>query len=293
MRYMKKQGFRGEKITVLPMAFLSEARQHPLVQPLYFTDIGYFPEANSHWIERPEGSAQYVLIVCLKGQGFLDVGGRHKDIQSGEFICIPQGLAHTYGAKPTDPWSILWVHFLGTNAAQYGQRMPLPECMQLPQQKLLRVRSLFDEMFTCLERGYTLDGMIHLSQVLSHLLSTLFFLHQDVGDGMKRNRMMMENSILHMKENIGTRLTLPMLARQANLSTAQYSHLFKEMMGVAPIEYFNRIRIQQACLYLDTTDLKIKEIAQKLGFQDPYYFSRAFHRIMQQSPFGYRNVPKG
>jgi YesN/AraC family two-component response regulator len=52
--------------------------------------------------------------------------------------------------------------------------------------------------------------------------------------------------------------------------------------------YLTELRIQAACEYLDTTSLAIKEIAAILGYEDPYYFSRAFAKCTGQSPMKYR-----
>lgn len=46
--------------------------------------------------------------------------------------------------------------------------------------------------------------------------------------------------------------------------------------------------MQQACLLLDTTDMKINQICYKIGIEDTYYFSRLFSKIMGMSPREYR-----
>ena len=48
------------------------------------------------------------------------------------------------------------------------------------------------------------------------------------------------------------------------------------------------LKVQKACQYLLFTDLRIKEIANKLGIEDQYYFSRMFTKIMGMSPVAYR-----
>ena len=58
--------------------------------------------------------------------------------------------------------------------------------------------------------------------------------------------------------------------------------------GFSPIEYFNHLKVQKACQYLLFTDLRVKEIADKLGIEDPYYFSRMFSKLMGMSPGTYR-----
>jgi AraC-like DNA-binding protein len=64
--------------------------------------------------------------------------------------------------------------------------------------------------------------------------------------------------------------------------------LFKQKTGFAPMEYFNQLKVQKACQYLLFTDLRIKEIAEQLGMEDPYYFSRMFKGVMGLSPKEYR-----
>jgi len=98
-----------------------------------------------------------------------------------------------------------------------------------------------------------------------------------------------ELSINYMQENISQLLTLEDIARSVNFSASHYSALFRKKTGFAPIEYFNHLKIQKACQYLLYTELRIKEIADKLGIEDPYYFSRMFAKLMGQSPLQYRN----
>jgi YesN/AraC family two-component response regulator len=54
------------------------------------------------------------------------------------------------------------------------------------------------------------------------------------------------------------------------------------------MEYFNRLRMQRACELLQTTGRPVLEIGCKVGYNDPYYFSRAFKKIIGVSPNEYR-----
>ena len=68
--------------------------------------------------------------------------------------------------------------------------------------------------------------------------------------------------------------------------------LFKKQTGHSPLTYFNLLKMQQACLLLDTTDMKINQICYKIGIEDTYYFSRLFSKIMGMSPREYRKIEK-
>jgi len=83
-------------------------------------------------------------------------------------------------------------------------------------------------------------------------------------------------------------LTLKEIAEGVNLSGSHFSFIFRKKTGFSPIEYFNHLKVQKASQFLLFTDLRIKEIADKLGIKDPYYFTRMFTKLMGVSPATYR-----
>ena len=95
-------------------------------------------------------------------------------------------------------------------------------------------------------------------------------------------------SIVFMQKHIDEMLTLTAMAEWVNLSGSHFSFVFRKKTGFSPIEYFNHLKVQKACQYLLFTDLRVKEIADKLGIEDPYYFSRMFTKLMGMSPATYR-----
>ena len=57
-------------------------------------------------------------------------------------------------------------------------------------------------------------------------------------------------------------------------------------------KYFSNLKIQKSCQYLYFTDLSIKEICREVGFDDPYYFSRMFKKLMGMAPSKYKALYK-
>jgi AraC family transcriptional regulator of arabinose operon len=82
------------------------------------------------------------------------------------------------------------------------------------------------------------------------------------------------------------------LAKQCGISVSHYSRLFHQRTGSSPINYFNMLKIQSSCQHLYFTDRSIKEIAIALGFDDQYYFSRLFTKLIGVSPLKYRKTHK-
>jgi two-component system response regulator YesN len=99
--------------------------------------------------------------------------------------------------------------------------------------------------------------------------------------------------ISEMKEYIAANyqdgITLSEMARRFNLSSGHLSNLFHEETGESFSDYLNMIRLNKAKELLKTTDDKIYQIADQLGFNDAYYFSSWFKKQVGASPTTYRD----
>ena len=97
-----------------------------------------------------------------------------------------------------------------------------------------------------------------------------------------------EETIAYMQQHLDQPLQVATLAAKANFSPSHYFVLFKRRIGSAPIDYFTRMRMQRACRLLCDTNLSVKEVAAKLGYDDPFYFSRVFKSVNHLAPSDYR-----
>lgn len=107
-------------------------------------------------------------------------------------------------------------------------------------------------------------------------------------DETRENDRKIEQTIAFMRGHLNRPLHVAELASLANISPSHYFALFKRRVGCAPIDFFIRLRMRQACRLLDTTSLNVKEVAAALGYDDPFYFSRVFKSVNRISPSEYR-----
>lgn len=274
---------------VLPRPIVREALGGQLPVSALPSDVGYFPEARFHYMERPGGAPQLILILCVRGTGWVLVDGREWVVTPGQLIAIPPGRPHAYGAGE-HPWSIYWCHAAGAAAEDFGGLLggaPLLTIADYP-----RLVSLFEEMTGELAQGYGFHHLLAASTALIHLLGLVAAratVPETSPDAVPRIRLVAEFLRQHPEGRVG----IPELARMSNLSVSHFCLLFKRTTGFAPLDYFTRLKIRQACELLDTTALPLKQISQHLGFSDPLYFSRTFHRIQGLPPSAYRRTVKG
>ena len=101
-----------------------------------------------------------------------------------------------------------------------------------------------------------------------------------------------EESVAYMAQHLNRPLQVATLAAKVSVSPSHFFALFKRRIGVAPMDYFTRLRMERACRLLETTSLSVKEVAAELGYDDPFYFSRVFKSVNQLAPSDYRTAKR-
>ena len=93
----------------------------------------------------------------------------------------------------------------------------------------------------------------------------------------------------YISAHYGEQLSLDQLAQQFYLSSSYLSRLFKRETGTTLTTYLQNVRIEAAKNLLRTTALKSYEVAERVGINDPVYFSRIFKKITGLKPKDYRH----
>lgn len=104
-----------------------------------------------------------------------------------------------------------------------------------------------------------------------------------------RNKKMINEMKEYIAANYQNGITLSEMAKKFNLSSGHLSNLFHQETGESFSDYLNVIRLNKAKELLKTTDDKIYQISDQLGFNDAYYFSSWFKKLVGASPTTYRD----
>lgn len=291
-----KEGFNGERAIVLPKIIVDLLDKDPLASMLHITDIGYYPKAEHHYIERKEAINQYVFIYCMDGCGWYCINGNRYEVHANQYFILPAGIPHTYAADVNNPWTIYWIHFKGELAPLYAQNALHPTSINPEAHSRIDYRiNLFEEIFHTLKNGYKTENLQYVSSLFHHYLGSLRYIQQyrEANNDSINDNNAIETAIHYMKENIERRLTLKEISEAVGYSSSHFSLIFKKEIGHSPLNYFNLLKIQKACFLLDSTDMKISQICFKIGIEDAYYFSRLFSKIMGMSPRDYKKTLKG
>lgn len=285
----KKDGFIGQRMTYLPGIIKKNVLKDSRVRDLYITHIGIFPKAVGHFRNRPLGCSQYILLYCVEGEGWVEIGGKRQIVSANQLFVISPKTACRYGAGSKNPWSNYWLHFTGENALVYSPAINrvidiLPSSNSRIEERLL----LFEEMLQNVESHFKYEKVAYANICLKQFLMSIKYLQVYRSVKKEPENDLLEKVISFMKNNLNRNIRIDDFAKKCNCSSSNIYKLFKNNLDTAPLDFFIHLKMERACKYLVKTNMKVKEIGVKLGYEDPYYFSRIFSKHIGQSPANYR-----
>lgn len=281
---------KGRRILMVPDSAIRKLiSKASFFDVIYVTDMGNYPKAASHYVERTKGSPENIIFYCASGSGWYETEMGFFRVSSNQFFVLPSNRKHRYGADSDDPWTIYWIMFSGKFSrgilgADVVRHLFKPHTLLHPQKFL----DLFEDMFETLSEGYTINNLLLSNMNLWSIFMLL--IHQKTEKNKKLRDTRVSTVISFMKENISKNLSVDQIAAVVHLSSSHLYTLFKTQTGYSPLDYFIHLKVQFTCDYLNDTNLRIKEIAGLVGYKDPYLFTRIFTKVMGKSPRKYRST---
>ncbi|WP_141505326.1 AraC family transcriptional regulator [Paenibacillus luteus] len=131
-----------------------------------------------------------------------------------------------------------------------------------------------------------LDKLQAQSAFLPFVYEVMRQMRTSATENSRRN--VVTEAIHYIHEHYRKSITAEELAGFYNCSASYLSRLFKNQIGVGPIEYLIHVRIHKSKQLLLKSEARIQEIASSVGYADVYYFSRLFKKHIGSSPLQFR-----
>ncbi|WP_158088359.1 AraC family transcriptional regulator [Colwellia chukchiensis] len=293
----------------IPVFLLKKLAKHRLTDGLYPVSLGITQAQNNYKLQQ-ENNHSHTLIYCLSGTGKLVYQNKERVIKRGDIVIINPNTPFTFtlnkspkiavnstspepqNNKPEHKVSsniVYWVNFTGTLAHDFAERLLMKMDLGVAHVGVLNnIVSDFDHLLALGARGYTATNVIHAVHILQQALSFLA-LQLRLTQFNNSSNFDLEAVEALMRNSLHQELSLDTLAHYSQLSKFHFAKKFKELTDSSPIQHFINMKIQHACSQLDNSDIAIKDIANGLGYSDPYYFSRLFKKLVGMSPKQYRD----
>lgn len=251
--------------------------------PFYVSGAGISnPE---YHITRKEGLVSHQILISMEGTGMLKIDGKIFRLSEGSIFYIRPGYAHEYMPEIEGQWKTAWVVFRGAYLTELMKKMNFGDYYVGEVSDFKQACALFYQVFNAIKEPFR--GAENASKALYDYL--LFMRGMISGKKEKEVSYYRIEKALEMIENEYARdITLQELADLSKVSKQHFCRLFKEQMGLRPIEYLAQKRVAKAKALLEQTDLAVWEIAKEVGYGDLNYFGIVFKKYEGISPGKYR-----
>ncbi len=220
---------------------------------------------------------EYQIVYITKGRGIFEMDGRTRVVVPGSVMVVFPGVRHFYKPEYDVGWTEYWVGCKGPTMdtlCRHGFLSPSKPLYEVGlQNSLLGIYSQIFELVRSQRPLYQVRAsslvLTLIAEVLAHERKVVQFNHSE---------QLVEKARFLMEENVYGEINLNGIAGLLGVSTSHLNEVFKSYTSMTPYQYFISIKIRKAKELLESGDLSIKETAFRLGFDDPYYFSRLFRK---------------
>lgn len=246
-------------------------------------------------------SHDYTELTCiLSGKGKYYIEGKSYEVQSGDLIMCNQGIMHqTLEANEKEPivefvTGFTDFHFIGMpensillKDGKYVLRMSMENRQEVTKKCYEMVAEY---------KSSNLGKYFMLKAQLMQIILIILREMQPVKETQKSCRFESYNKnyvvkkiVSYLNENYACKISLDQIAQNLYLSPVYISKLFKEETGESPINYLIKIRLDKAKELLeDSENGSVKSVANQVGYEDVYHFSKLFKKYYGISPLNYR-----
>lgn len=139
-----------------------------------------------------------------------------------------------------------------------------------------------------LKSYYVLDKMYTMDEIFDYIwnIAAEFQNGRRRSDSRARDKVLLAEE--YIKKHYCEEISINLLSERYGMNPNYFSAIFKKEMHHSPVDYITRLRVEKAKEYLKETHLHIREISERVGYEDCHYFFRVFKKITGMTPMQYR-----
>jgi len=233
----------------------------------------------------------YLLHLVLRGRGRFEMDYHTWDLSAGQAFLIRPQVRHRYEADAVVPWTYAWVGFNGAASAGLLARVGLtpnsPVCGGVHVRHVLGPLTRIRAWLKKGEAGTfgATGAFLELLGSMGDFSSAAATLQSATGG---RTGLYLRSATEFMEKNLSCPIRISDVARHVGIDRTHLSRLFKQNLNTSPEQVLIRMRMKAAAVLLARPDVRVKEVACSVGYNDPLHFSRMFRQVHGLSPENHR-----
>lgn len=255
--------------------------------PVYVRGIGVGHEQEKKRFVTADGTIH--LHMTVTGCGILTLGEKRKMLPVGTMMLTPPGTLLDLTPAPSG-WTDNWI---GITANENIIKRFGADVRIFTPGDPGAVNQLYDDIGRELT-AHTLRGrLLAAGDAYKLLMYALSDIDDTSGISIADSRLV-STAVGFIEQHFREHIDLLMLCEACGDVSRQYfCRVFRERTGMRPVEYILHKRIEYAKQLLAHTDLEVREVAERSGFESESYFFRCWKRTEKETPAAYRRGHKG
>ncbi|RRK30097.1 AraC family transcriptional regulator [Schaedlerella arabinosiphila] len=234
---------------------------------------------HNYFLKREKGRLDYQIIYIYRGAGHFCLNGEWTALAAGNVVLFRPSEPQFYSYYAADKPEVYWIHFTGNACEGILDRYSIENCYIGESSS---VRQLFHLIITELQ-----FKKIHYEDVVAgNFYILLSMIHRSLCNALRpsENDFSIDRLICEINSRYMENWTVASMADFCKLSESYFSHTFKQRMGVPPMQFLSRLRIEKAKEFLTANSMSVSTVARLVGYDDPLYFSRVFRKSTGIAP---------
>ena len=252
-------------------------------------------ENTEHFDTSPHIHGEIEMLYIRSGNAEITVSDRRYEVSAGELVIVNPMDVHSIKADRSSPYhqrcicfdpSLIMDKRLREDLVSGDNR--ITEFLSASCEKICEVASLFDSLFDSVDSNSEelfLESVAYVSLIFAHLKKSGLIISKD---GSKKRSLFVKKVQEYLSEHFNEQITSHDVSRELFYNQSYFCRLFRENYGISFLEYLMLYRISNAKLMLSSENVRISDVAERVGFLDASYFSRCFKKIVGKSPVEYQ-----
>ncbi len=224
---------------------------------------------------------RWILCYSVDGEVTYTIDNQCKIIRKGDILFIPPGKSRSATTSSFSPWKFIVIKFRlsGSNDETKEVLDAIPTIMSDPSGHVVQAFKEMELAWRTKKPGYILK--------CKGLLYTLMYqLFGKMAGNMENSKYskLLSNVLTVIGQNVQENFSVQTLAGMVDLSPSYFRSIFRQYTGFSPVQYQNYIKMQHANDLLSYEHYTISEVAERVGINDEFYFSRLFKQVMGIPP---------
>ncbi len=242
-------------------------------------------------VDRPDGCGWSWLFLLFKSPAVVRLDGKDTVVRENTFL-LYSGFAPEYYRAHGEEFINDWFHFtVEPMDEQLFQELDIPlnrpVPLENPEEISTLIRSMTHEFYT---------GNLYSADLVELYMKTMFFklsrlLHSNVRS-LPEGSSSRYDSMIYLREEIYRNIqkvgTVSEMARSMSMSQSAFQHTYKKIFGTNVMTDVSRARIQRAQMLLATTNLPLRQVAERSGYSSEFHLMRHFKTHTGLTPTEYR-----